>query len=358
MDTPTLAVDYLKASVAPHIKVTRLGYLRFERPDLDLAERFLSDFGLVTVHKSPQDLYLAANPGSSWCYHIRRSDQPKFLGFGFDCASLEDLQKLATEHNQHIEQGEELAPYARVILNDPNGFRVELNAAASAFDYGLPRNAATLNHSNSPERINAIQEFPAAPSPIVKLGHLVIETAGYEETVKWYTKTLGLIPSDTQVLPSGDPIVTFFRMDLADTPTDHHTIAIAHTFQAAFSHAAFETLDIDAIGAGQQWLRDRGWRHAWGIGRHVLGSQVFDYWSDPWGAHHEHYADGDVFTADHAMGVSAASAQAMSQWGQVMPAEFIKPKLTLKTLITLVKNLRKHSDLTVKKLAAIAKVMT
>ena len=215
-----------------------------------------------------------------------------------------------------------------------------------------------MNHSAAPLRVNTVQEFNASPSPLLKLGHVVIETAGYAETVKWYTQTLGFIPSDTQVLASGEPIVTFFRLNPGATPADHHTLAIAHTFQAAFSHAAFETLDIDAIGAGQQWLRNRGWRHAWGMGRHILGSQLFDYWSDPWGAHHEHYADGDVFTAEHPLGVSAASAQAMSQWGQVMPAAFIKPKLTFNTVITLFKNLRKHSDLTLKKLAAIAKVMT
>ena len=358
MNAPALAVDYVKASTKPAIKVNRLAFLRFERPDLDLAERFLLDFGLVTVHKSEQDLYLAANTGSSWCYHIKRANQARFVGLGFDCESLSDLEKLALSQGQSVEQGCELGDYHRVTLTDPNNFLVEINFGFRDANYQLPRAAANLNHSNATPRINALHDFAASPSPLLKLGHVVIETAGYQETVTWYTQILGLIPSDTQVLPSGEPIVTFFRMNRGDIPTDHHTVAIAHTFQAAFSHAAFETVDIDAIGAGQQWLRNQGWHHAWGIGRHILGSQLFDYWSDPWGAHHEHYADGDVFTADYPMGISAASAQAMSQWGQVMPYEFIKPKLTLSTIMTLLKNLRKHPDLTLKKLAAIAKVMT
>ncbi|WP_431236268.1 hypothetical protein ACQ856_29925 (plasmid) [Mycolicibacterium psychrotolerans] len=33
------------------------------------------------------------------------------------------------------------------------------------------------------------------------------------------------------------------------------------------------------------------------MGRHVQGSQVFDYWADPDGLLVEHYADGDVFDA-------------------------------------------------------------
>jgi hypothetical protein len=35
------------------------------------------------------------------------------------------------------------------------------------------------------------------------------------------------------------------------------------------------------------------YEHMWGIGRHLLGSQVYDYWADPWGRVHEHWADTD-----------------------------------------------------------------
>ena len=66
----------------------------------------------------------------------------------------------------------------------------------------------------------------------------------------------------------------------------------------------------DAVGMGQRVLRDRGWKHAWGIGRHILGSQIFDYWQDPWGDKHEHYCDGDLFTADQPTGVHPVSREA------------------------------------------------
>ena len=51
-----------------------------------------------------------------------------------------------------------------------------------------------------------------------------------------------------------------------------------------YGHSSFEVVDADAVGMGQRVLLKRGWRHAWGIGRHILGSQIFDYWEDPWGA--------------------------------------------------------------------------
>ena len=45
---------------------------------------------------------------------------------------------------------------------------------------------------------------------------------------------------------------------------------------------------------GHDYLKQFGkYEHMWGIGRHVLGSQVYDYWADPWGHVHEHWADSD-----------------------------------------------------------------
>ncbi len=82
-------------------------------------------------------------------------------------------------------------------------------------------------------------------------------------------------------------------------------------------------------------LRKRGWKHAWGIGRHILGSQIFDYWEDPWGDKHEHYCDGDLFTADQPTGVHPASREGMAQWGQPcrkLHAAEIDPS-TLKALV-------------------------
>ncbi len=48
---------------------------------------------------------------------------------------------------------------------------------------------------------------------------------------------------------------------------------------------------------GHEHMQGKGYEHFWGIGRHSLGSQVFDYWGDPWGRVHEHWADTDVLNA-------------------------------------------------------------
>jgi hypothetical protein len=47
----------------------------------------------------------------------------------------------------------------------------------------------------------------------------------------------------------------------------------------------------------------------------VLGSQIFDYWFDPFGFRLEHWTDGDLFNQDTPMGRHPMSTALDSQWG-------------------------------------------
>ncbi|OJJ98569.1 hypothetical protein ASPACDRAFT_45077 [Aspergillus aculeatus ATCC 16872] len=37
---------------------------------------------------------------------------------------------------------------------------------------------------------------------------------------------------------------------------------------------------FDTQEVGHQWLAQKGYTSVWGVGRHILGSQSFDYWWD------------------------------------------------------------------------------
>ncbi|GAA6132679.1 hypothetical protein NBRC116187_30390 [Halopseudomonas sabulinigri] len=184
----------------------------------------------------------------------------------------------------------------------------------------------------------------------------MLELADFQATCAWYTQHFGFIPSDVQLLPDGSPAVAFMRLDLGSTPADHHTLALAQTFMAAYSHSAFEVVDADAVGMGQRVLAERGWKHAWGMGRHILGSQIFDYWQDPWGDKHEHYCDGDLFTAERPTGYHQVSPDAMAQWGQRMPKSFTKPRMNGAAFKALLVNLRRSPDVTLRKLITMARM--
>lgn len=345
---------------APTVRATRLAYLMFERPDLASAETFLNAFGLTTVERTDGHLLMRGSDSAPYCYRVKRGPKPRFVGIGLAVDTPDALKQLATTLHSDVISGIEASPFAggglRLRLRDPSGFAVEVIQGQTPSKPLPTRAPLPINVGTHITRVNAGQRPAMAPPEVLRLGHVVVEVADFQRACSWYTQHFGLIPSDVQVLPDGSPAVVFLRLDKGDTPTDHHTIAIAQGFMACYGHSAYEVVDADAVGVGQQVLRDDGYRHAWGIGRHVLGSQIFDYWYDPVGDKHEHYCDGDLMTADHPMDVTPVSREAMSQWGQAMPAAFTRPKMNISKLITLVRNLRSSPDLSVAKLKTLARI--
>jgi hypothetical protein len=116
-------------------------------------------------------------------------------------------------------------------------------------------------------------------------------------------------------------IGAFMRSDKGETPSDHHTVACIQTGgPAGLLHSAFEVLGLDDLMAGHDHLQAAGFTPSWGVGRHILGSQVFDYWRDPHGFEIEHWTDGDRLRASDPGGVAGMDAALGVQWGMQMPA--------------------------------------
>lgn len=342
---------------SPTARATELAHLVFERPDLRVVDDFLTDFGLALASRTLDMLYLRGTSPSPYCYRVHRGTRPRFIGAGFCVQTREELERLArVEGASAIEPSEHPGAGERVVLRDPSGFVVEVIHGRAPAESIPTREPLEFNVGHDRKRINGTQRSPVAPPEVIRLGHVVLEVADYQVTSAWYTQHLGFIPSDVQVLPDGSPAVAFLRLDLGGTPTDHHTLALVQGLSPAYSHSAFEVVDADAVGMGQRVLRDKGWTHAWGIGRHILGSQIFDYWEDPWGDKHEHYCDGDVFMADEPMGVHAVSREALSQWGEPIPRAFTRPKVSAAAIVAAVRHIRKSPDLSLKKVLELARI--
>ena len=156
----------------------------------------------------------------------------------------------------------------------------------------------------------------------------------FDQSWAWYRKHLGLLPTDVLCSVTGRPMLAFSRLDRGSEPSDHHTVVLAGGPEVGIMHSAFETIDQDAIGQGQQFLKTKGWNHFWGIGRHILGSQIFDYWLDPHGFEVEHYADGDVFDDAHPTQYHLLDRGGLWAWGSDVP-DAMKPKPSLKMLLAL-----------------------
>ena len=119
-------------------------------------------------------------------------------------------------------------------------------------------------------------------------------------------------------------IGSFNRLDRGGTYVDHHVFFCVRNERAGLNHFSFEVADIDDVFTGHEHLRKLGkYEHMWGIGRHLLGSQIYDYWSDPWGRVHEHWSDTDRLNAKNGSNLISAEDGLVSQWGERPPERFL-----------------------------------
>ena len=327
----------LPRSPAPLVKANELMFVHFERPDLDRAEQYLLDFGLVRAARSDNSLFFRGTGSLPYFYRVTRGPRARFLGLGLSVPSADDLKKLSKAFGRPIETSDAPGGGAVVRLLDPLGVAVDVTHGFTRSE-PLPLRPSILHNSPSNViRINDTQRPALEPPQVTKLGHLVLETTDFDLSVRWYMDTLGFIPSDVLCLPDGVPVGSFLRLDRGSEPTDHHTLFVTMGLESKVDHVAFEVVDLDAVEMGQQILLARRYRHAWGVGRHLLGSQIFDYWRDPWGQKHEHYADGDLFDSAQPPGYHLMDRQGLYQWGPDLPDDFVDARLTPRRLWTVLK---------------------
>ena len=341
------------------IKARSLAFLMFEKPDLAACENFLTDFGMRTLESSAERLLMRGSGSAPRIHLARRGPRARFLGAAFTVAGESELHTLET-----LAGARRLLPSdipgggAGVELVDPAGNLLWLVTGQQQLA-PLPLRAPLHPQANcygDTRRVNATVRPPLEPAAVAKLGHVVLQTVDFAGMADWYMRHLGLIPTDVQYLGDGSPNLCFFRLDLGDSPADHHSFVLAGGIEEKYEHSAYEVVDLDALGQGQNILRANGHRHMWGIGRHVLGSQLFDYWYDPDGMEFEHYTDGDVFTASHPTHYVPLELSGIWAWGHDVPAS-MGVKKDLGTAFKILRLLR-QGRLTLARLKLLGQAMS
>ena len=320
--TGALPGEHPGRSANPLVKVAGLAWLEFEKPDLDRAERFLSDFGFTVADRTPEKLLLRGRWAGPGCLVVRRGPVSRFAGTAFQAAARDDLDRLARGTGGTVTAH---SGGHTVVLRDPSGFPVQVIYGIPEFPALPERAPLTLNFGPERERVNGTQRPARGPAEIERLGHVVLGTTRFLGALDWYLGTLGLIVSDFLYLDGQrerGPAMAFIRCDQGSVPTDHHTLAMLLQPRTEYVHSAYQLTDLDEVAASGEYLRQRGHRHAWGIGRHIQGSQIFDYWRDQDRLMFEHYADGDVFDSSAEPGWAPLSVSGLAQWGPRATAEF------------------------------------
>jgi catechol 2,3-dioxygenase-like lactoylglutathione lyase family enzyme len=307
------------------IKVRDLAYGRLRAPDLDREEEFLTTFGMVRVDRTPTALYMR---GTDPVHHIHVTEKgdPRVLGFAWYVRNEDDLKAAAKLPGASgIESMDEPGGGKRVRLTEPNGYTIEVVHGLAAVP---PIQVVRQPINSGPEplkRAGELIRFQQGPSTVKRIAHAVLGSPKNVETVQWFRGTLGLICSDDVYAGSSDNIIgSFNRIDAGDEFVDHHAFFCMKNEKAGLNHFSFEVQDIDDVFIGHEHLtRAEKFEHMWGIGRHLLGSQVYDYWADPWGRVHEHWADSDRLNVRNGSNLVSAEEGLRSQWGDRPPPKFI-----------------------------------
>jgi catechol 2,3-dioxygenase-like lactoylglutathione lyase family enzyme len=290
--------------------------VRVEAPDLDKMETFLLDFGLVRSARTETALYMRGLDDEGYVHVTTLADEPRVVGWAFDANDVSDLQHLASiDGFSAVEPLDGPGGGLAVRSTDPDGFQIEIVADRSSVGaLSLPtfpeRNEATdYKRKGTPVRL------PSSPSHVKRLGHCLVTVKDYGKSFAWYHEHLGLVVSDEVHTDEGAALGAFLRCDRGKEYTDHHTLGLIGSGETSFNHCAFEVPNLDDLMLGNSLLSTNGYEHQMGIGRHVLGSQIFDYWRDPWGNVLEHWTDGDLFNDESPPNITDMETLRGDQWG-------------------------------------------
>ena len=349
--------EHTGRAVNPTIKVADLAWLEFDKPDLKRAETFARDFGFVVAARKPDALYLRVA-----ARHPRHGD-PQGRPLQVCRADLQGRRETgpaaAGSSHRHPgraagrgDRGQRCAadrPQRRQGRGGPHQRRVARACRAGTTRVQHRHDpGAGQRHSAAAARTGA-RAATRSPGVADTVVHLHVELVS------------GHLRDDRQRLPvrtgAARPRagLCLHSVRRGSVPTDHHTLALLLGPVAGYAHSAYQVTDFDAVAAGGEYLLEKGYHRAWGIGRHTLGSQIFDYWADPDKIYVEHFTDGDLFDNTLEAGWEPLTASSLAQWGPRVPQEFMGAKPSLELVRNVVAGLRGDNDYTLPKLAALVK---
>ncbi|PNY26273.1 Uncharacterized protein TCAP_03795 [Tolypocladium capitatum] len=298
------------------VNLSRMVYVVYGHPDLAAFEKFAEDFGFAFAERSADGhLYLRGYGIDQYIYIAFQTalGKPKeFLGAGFMARTSEDFERACKmDGAQLVDISGRPGGGKMVRIPDPNGFAVEVVFGQQ--ERSVPKQGIShvvdgqpnVNLAMEKPRKGVFNRFNPGPAMIHKLGHFGYSTDNHAATSAWYSGNFNFKATDIVHKP-GDrsaEILSFYHLDLGEEYSDHHCLLLSIHWGPGKSgtsvhHSSFEVEDVDTQMMGHKYLTDKGYRQMWGVGRHVIGSQIFDYWYDPTGFAIEHYSDSDVVNQD------------------------------------------------------------
>jgi catechol 2,3-dioxygenase-like lactoylglutathione lyase family enzyme len=305
-------IDFPEARVGIH----SIDHFALEVPDLDRAAHFLGAFGL-RLERQPQQLLLrAAGSDHVWGRVLQGGDRKRLAYISVRCHP----EDWPTMINQIVGAGgsaadaHAAAPSGGYWFHDPHGLTVQLLAGDKLMvDHkaALPDLTVPANVRGAPARSRAARAVPG------RLSHLALFTPDATASLAFHTAALGVRLADR----SGDIIAfTYGRHG-----SDHHLLAFLQGEGTGLHHSSWDVPSPDDVGLGNTQMRAAGYTHHWGPGRHVLGSNYFNYVRDDFGQWWEHSCHIDYIEKDAPWEMANfADEDSLYLWGPDVPEAFTR----------------------------------
>src|SRR4051812_46529405 len=143
------------------MKVRDVQYVTYRVPDLDLIERFLTDFGMVRASRTAEALEMRGAGPYPVIYRAELADKPAFAHIAFDGPDNKTLKT-------------------------PDGYEIRVQSGVKKIAPLELRAALESNNHARRVRLNAGQRPPAAPAPILRMGHLVLKVSDINRSIAWF----------------------------------------------------------------------------------------------------------------------------------------------------------------------------
>jgi len=294
----------------------RLSKIEIGLPDAALAptRAFYREFGL---HEGAPGRFASADGGEQLLFASAARRSLVALRVGVDDA--DDLGRAAAALAR-LDVACEHSGRALVATEPVTGICVTL-----AVEPRLAQKPSAQLPTNGPGRTSRVNARSAAayapkdPPRPRRLSHVVTTSTDPAASRRFFVDGLGFRVSD-EIAGLG---AAFLRCS-----DDHHNLLVQPGPFAFLHHTAWQMDDVDAVGAAAaSMVAADPKRHAWGLGRHAIGSNYFWYLRDPAGNFAEYTSDLDVIADEEVWRVASSIPVAgLAAWGPPVPREFLAPE--------------------------------
>lgn len=302
-------IDFVTSPLGVH----SIDHFALEVPDLVEEARFLSAFGLSVETQTDRLLLRTGVDAHVWGV-VLRGPQKKLIYVSVGCYAqdLEGLRQQVAEAGGVLEQAHAVGSDEGFWFRDPDGILFQVKVGAKT----QPDAKTTLPDLSIPSNVRGAPARSKAPlARPTRMSHMALFTSDVTRSLAFHIRALGVRLADR----SGDIIAfTYGRHG-----SDHHLLAFLSGGGPGLHHSSWDVPSLEDCGRANTQLRAAGYDRHWGPGRHVLGSNYFNYAKDTFGQWWEASAHIDYIEKDAVWTIANfADEDSLYLWGPDMPEEF------------------------------------